>query len=201
MGTRDTRVDAYITKSQDWARPILLHIREVLHAACPEVEETLKWSVPHYDYRGQMMCATAAFKEKVTLGFWRGPLIVGLGTGPDDVMENRGPLTSVKDLPSKKALTGLIKQAMKLTDDGITLERPKKAPKPEAAVPPELAKALAKNKKARTVFENFPPSHRREYCEWIGGAKAEETKAKRVAQAIEMMAEGKSRNWKYQKGA
>ena len=198
MNKHDPRVDAYIADSRDWANPILTRLREVVHSACPDVEETMKWGVPHFDYKGEMMCAVAAFKEKVTLGFWKGALMTGLGTGPGDVMQNRGPFTSVKDLPSRKALTGLIKQAMTLNDEGIGMTKARSAPKPEAAVPPELLKALAKNKKAKATFDAFPPSHRREYCEWISSAKRAETRTRRVAQALEWLAEGKSRNWKYQ---
>jgi uncharacterized protein YdeI (YjbR/CyaY-like superfamily) len=201
MGTRDPRIDAYIAKQKDFARPILTHIREVVHAACPEVEETLKWSSPHFMYRDSMMCGMAGFKEHAIFGFWKGKLIEGVSPNRNnggEAMGNFGKLTSVKDLPSRTVMTKLIKQAMKLNDEGITVARPKKAPKPDAKVPPALKAALAKNKKAATHFAAFPPSHRREYVEWITGAKRDETKAKRVAQAVEWIAEGKGRNWKYQ---
>jgi uncharacterized protein YdeI (YjbR/CyaY-like superfamily) len=114
-------------------------------------------------------------------------------------MGHLGKLTSVKDLPARRELAGFIKDAMRLNDEGVTVAKPKKAPQPEAAVPPTLAAALAKNKKAKVAFENFPPSHRREYVEWIAEAKRDETRDKRIAQAVEWMAEGKSRNWKYER--
>jgi uncharacterized protein YdeI (YjbR/CyaY-like superfamily) len=196
------RIDAYIAKQKDFAIPILEHIRDVVHAACPEVEEGLKWSSPHFSYRGQMMCGMAAFKEHAILGFWKGPLIEGIG--PDSARGgtaggNMGRLTSIKDLPSKKQLTTFVRAAMKLNEDGVVVSRPKKGPKPEAKVPTELAAALSKSRKAKAAFEKFPPSHRREYVEWIAEAKRDETKAKRVAQAVEWIAEGKGRNWKYEK--
>jgi uncharacterized protein YdeI (YjbR/CyaY-like superfamily) len=201
MGTRDPRIDTYIAKQKDFAKPILTHIREVVHAACPEVEETMKWSSPHFDYKGSMMCAMAGFKEHAIFGFWKGKLIDGVSPNRNnggEAMGNFGRLTSVKDLPAKRDLTALIKQAMRLNDEGIVVPRPKKAAKPEAVVPAELQAALKKNKKAAAQFAEFSPSKRREYVEWIVEAKREETKAKRVEQAVEWIAEGKARNWKYE---
>ena len=201
MGTRDPRVDAYIAKQQDFAKPILVHLRDVVHGACPEVEETLKWSSPFFMYKGGMLCSMAGFKAHAIFGFWKGALIDGVSPNRNDggdAMGNYGRLTSVKDLPSKRELATLIKRAMQLHDDGVKVAR-KRAPKPAAKVPPELAAALAKNRKAAAQFEAFSPSHRREYIEWIADAKRDETKAKRVAQAVEWIAEGKGRNWKYQK--
>jgi uncharacterized protein YdeI (YjbR/CyaY-like superfamily) len=142
----------------------------------------------------------AAFKEHAIFGFWKGSLIKGVAPNRNnggEAMGNYGKLTSVKDLPSKKELVGFIKEAMRLNDEGITVPR-KKAPRAIAKVPAELARALAKNKKAAAQFEQFSPSHRREYIEWIVEAKREETKAKRVAQTVEWVAEGRSRNWKYE---
>jgi uncharacterized protein YdeI (YjbR/CyaY-like superfamily) len=201
MGTRDPRIDAYIAKQKDFAQPILLHIREVVHAACPEVEETMKWSAPHFDYRGSMMCGMAGFKEHAIFGFWKGALLKGVSpnrAGGGEAMGNFGKLKSVKDLPGKRELAAIIREAMRLNDEGVTVPRAKKAPKPAAKVPAELKAALAKNKKATAQFEAFSPSARREYIEWIDGAKQEATKSRRVAQAVEWIAEGKGRNWKYQ---
>jgi hypothetical protein len=202
MGTRDQRIDAYIAKSADFAQPILVYLRETVHAACPDVEETIKWGMPHFDYKG-IMCAMAAFSQHATFGFWKGSLIPGLGPNSangGDAMGNLGKITSVKELPPRKVLAGYVKEAMRLNEEGIAVKKPKKAPKPEAKVPAELAAALKKNRKAAAAFERFPPGHRREYAEWIGEAKRDETKAKRVDQAVEWIAEGKSRNWKYERG-
>ncbi|MEO8622770.1 MAG: YdeI/OmpD-associated family protein [bacterium] len=201
MGTRDPRIDAYIGKQKDFAQPILAHIRDVVHAACPDVVETVKWSSPFFDYNGSVLCSMAGFKEHAVLRFWKSSLIEGLG--PDsakagEAAGNFGRLASVKDLPSKKVLTGYIKAAMKLNDEGVVVVRPKSAELPDAQIPDELAAALAKSKKAKAAFEKLSPSHRREYSEWIASAKREETKANRVAQAVEWIAEGKSRHWKYQ---
>ena len=54
MGSRDKRVDAYIAKSSEFARPILRQLRDIVHEACPEVEETIKWGFPHFDYKGML---------------------------------------------------------------------------------------------------------------------------------------------------
>jgi uncharacterized protein YdeI (YjbR/CyaY-like superfamily) len=199
MATRDPRIDAYIAKSADFARPILEHIRAVVHAACPDVEETMKWSFPNFLYKG-MLCNMAAFKEHCAFGFWKGSLIVGKGDGEaEKAMGQFGRITKLSDLPSKKVLTGYIKEAMTLNDQGVkspSRSKPK-SPKPAPVVPDDLAAALAKNSAAHATFETFSPSHRREYIEWITEAKTAATRARRVETAIEWMAEGKPRNWKY----
>lgn len=196
MPTTDPRVDAYIARSNDFAKPILVRVREMVHEACPDVVETIKWSSPFFDYKGQMMCAMAAFKEHCSLIFWKASLIEGVPPNGDKSRGSFGRITSVKELPGKKRFTGFIKAAMALNDAGVTVKRAKTV-KPEAKVPNELAAALKKNRKAAEVFASFPRGQRREYCDWISEAKREETKAKRVAQAIEWIAEGKTRNWKY----
>lgn len=198
MGTRDPRVDAYIAKQAEFARPILTYLRETVHTACPKVEEDIKWGAPFFMYHGTM-CQMAAFKQHVAFGFWKGALVVGRSSGEDDRAAGQfGRITSVKDLPSKTELTRYIKKAMKLNEEGVAVPKAKKG-RPELPVPPELSAALAKNKKARAVFEAFSASQKRDYNEWIGEAKRDETKAARVAQAVEWIAEGKPRHWKYQK--
>lgn len=198
MGTRDPRVDAYIAKTQPFARPILEHIRAVVHSACPHVEETLKWSSPTFMYRG-MLCGMAAFKEHATFGFWKHSLVV---PNPKDkcheAMGSFGRLTSVKDLPARAVLTGMIKKAVKLNDKGVKaphmVNRRQHKPLP---VPADLRAALAKNRKARATFEGFSPSNQRDYISWIIEAKAKETRQRRLGTAIEWVTEGKIRNWKH----
>ena len=200
MGTRDARIDAYIAKSADFAKPILTHIRELVHRHVPDVEETIKWGVPHFD-RGGMLCAMASFKEHCAFGFWKGSLIIDQTSGKHlQAMGSFGRITSVKDLPSERVLAGYLKEAVRLNQEGVKKAPPKRAPRPAPEMLPELAAALKKNAKARKVFEGFSPSHRREYLEWIGEAKREETRRRRLEQTIELLAEGKSLNWKYQKG-
>jgi uncharacterized protein YdeI (YjbR/CyaY-like superfamily) len=212
MGQRDPRIDAYIAGSADFAKPILTHLRAVVHEACPDVEEAMKWSFPNFLYKG-MFCSMAAFKEHCAFNFWKGELIVGAeGRAAEKAMGQFGRLRSLSDLPSKKVLTGYVKQAMKLNDEGVKapwLEKRNaakaakavaaaKAAKP-AAVPADLARALKGNAKARATFEKLPPSHKREYVEWITGAKRDATRRRRLETAIAWMAEGKSQNWKYAK--
>ena len=160
----------------------------------------MKWSMPFFDYHG-VMCNMAAFKQHATFGFWKGKHIPGLAANSNsggDSMGNLGRLTSVKDLPGRKVLAGYVKAAMRLNEDGVVATKARKAPKPEATVPSDLAAALKKNRRAASTFENFPPGQRREYVNWITEAKREETRAWRVAQAVEWLAEGKKRNWKYE---
>lgn len=194
VGARDQRIDEYIANAGDFAKPILTFLRETVHEVCPDCEETLKWSSPTFMYHG-MLCGFAAFKEHATFGFWKHELLLGERRG--DAMGSFGRLTSVKDLPSKRALAALIKKAMALNEQGVTLPRTKTAPRPSIPMPSDLEVALGKNRKARAAFENFSPSHKREYLEWITEAKSPTTRSRRVETAVEWMSEGKPRNWKY----
>lgn len=194
----DPRIDAYLARQADFARPILEHLRSAVHAACPEAEETLKWSMPHFLYKGQMLAGMAAFKAHATFGFWRAKEVLGETGAERDAMGQFGRLASVADLPGDDVLQGLIRKAMALTDAGARPARPKAAPKPELETPPELETALSASPAARATFDGFPPSGRRDYVEWVVEAKRPETRDKRIAQAVEWMAEGKRRNWKYE---
>jgi uncharacterized protein YdeI (YjbR/CyaY-like superfamily) len=198
MGKKDDRVDAYIAKSADFAKPILTYLRDLVHATCPEVEETIKWSFPNFMYKG-MLCGMASFKEHCSFGFWKESLILGKRDGrATGSMGSFGKIAKLADLPPKKVLAGHIKEAMKLNETGVKKPAPAKTKvKPELTVPEELASALAKNAKARATFDGFSPSHRREYIEWITEAKTEATRERRVQTTIEWLAEGKPRNWKY----
>ena len=197
MGTRDPRVDAYIERSAPFAQPILEHIRSVMHEACPDVEEAMKWSMPHFMYHG-MLGGMSAFKAHCAFGFWKGTLIVP--EQEEAAMGQFGRIESIKDLPPRRKFVGYVKKAMKLNEEGVAAPRAARStPKKPLPMPSDLAKALGRNRKARATFDAFPPSHRREYIEWITEAKREDTRARRVDQAVEWMADGKSRNWKYQK--
>ena len=196
MGKRDPRVDAYIAKAAGFARPILEEIRARVHAACPDVEETMKWSVPAFEYKGPL-CGMAAFKKHCVFGFWKSPLVLGESGPGDNPMGVRDKLTSLEDLPPKSEFRANVKKAMDLNDRGVKVPRVKRAAKPAIEVPADFAAAVKKNKKAQAAFDAFSPSHRREYLEWITEAKTEATRTRRTTQAIEWMAEGKPRNWKY----
>ena len=196
MGKRDPRVDAYIAKSADFAKPILTHVRSLVHEVCPEVEETMKWSAPHFDYKG-VLCGMAAFKRHCNVILWKAALIPG-GEGRDEKGQIRN-ITTLSDLPDDKTMKHLLREGARLNDEGVKAPPRRKAARKSVAVPPELKSALATNKKAAAAFETFPPSHKREYSEWIAEAKGEETRQRRVKTAIEWIAEGKSRNWKYER--
>jgi len=192
--------DAYIAKAPEWAQPILTSLRATVHEACPDVEEQLKWSAPSFVYHG-IMCGMVAFKEHAAFHFWKGELVTGTALGANGMgaAAQFGRLTSVKDLPPKRQLIAYVKKAMKLNEEGVKIDRPKKKKRPTLAMPDVFMAAIKKNKKALASYEKFSPSHQREYVEWIVGAKTDATRDKRVAQAIQWMAEGKPRNWKYQR--
>jgi uncharacterized protein YdeI (YjbR/CyaY-like superfamily) len=198
------KVDAYIAKSQPFAQPILSHIRELAHKACPEVEEAIKWGMPFFQLRGVILGHMAAFKQHCALGLW-GPemnaILNAAGLHSENGMGSLGKIASLTDLPPDKQMLGYYRQAADLILSGQrtkSLERPAKTPKPAPKVPPEFTAALKKNKAAAKVFAGFSLSCQREYADWITEAKRPETKEKRIAQAVEWIAEGKQRNWKYQ---
>ncbi len=196
-------INDYISHAAEFAKPILTQIRKVVHEACPEVEESIKWSFPHFLYRGSILCSMASFKQHCAFGFWLSDQM----EDPDSIlhqgkdrpsMGNLGKITGLSELPDKKILIRYIVQAMKLTEQGVKLVK-KKTEEKELIIPEQLLKALSKNKLAKQKFESFPISHKREYVEWIAEAKTEATRDKRIHQAIEWIAEGKGRNWKYEK--
>jgi len=197
MPTTDPRVDEYIANAAEFAQPILTHLREVIHAACPEVKEAIKWSMPNFDYHG-IMCNMAAFKQHCAFGFWKAELLLAEEDDKGkEAMGQFGRITSVKDLPSKKVLTAYVKKAMKLNEAGVKVARPKAAPR-ELVVPDYFIAALEEIPAAYEAFNKFSTSAKRDYCEWLTEAKTEATRDKRMAQAVEWIAEGKKRNWKYE---
>jgi uncharacterized protein YdeI (YjbR/CyaY-like superfamily) len=195
MGSNDPRVDAYIANAQAFAKPILRHLRRVVHEACPGADETMKWSFPHFQYKG-MLCSMAAFKEHCAFGFWN-QSILSEEQQSAEAMGQFGRLTTVADLPAERTLAGLVRKAAALNDQGIKPKRQAKPRRPPLTPPVYLTDALRKNKKAQTTFENFSPTQQREYVEWVTEAKTDQTRERRLATAIEWMAEGKIRNWKY----
>jgi uncharacterized protein YdeI (YjbR/CyaY-like superfamily) len=196
MPARDPRIDAYIEKAQPFAQPILRRFRKAVHAGCPDIVETMKWSNPAFDYKGPL-AGMAAFKAHCAVGFWKAPLMKAtLKTA--SAMGPFARLSSIDELPADRALVAMVKEAAALNDAGVKVPR-NRTPKPPPKTPSYLAAALKKNKKALAAWEAFPPSHRREYIEWIAGAKMEETRTRRLAAAIAQVAEGKSQNWKYER--
>lgn len=205
MAKTDKRIDDYIKKAQPFAQPVLKHIRELVHKGCPEVEETIKWGMPSFDYKGPF-CSMASFKQHCVFGFWKSRLI----NDPDgylgeranqggEAMGNLGRITSLKDLPPDKAMIDFIMQAKKLNDEGVKLPPKPIKEKKDLIIPDYFINSLKKNKKAFSNFKNFSQSHKKEYVEWITEAKTEATREKRMETAIEWIAEAKGRNWKYEK--
>ncbi len=198
-------IDAYIAKAKPFAQPILTHLRGVVHAAVPEVEEAVKWGMPFFVYRGIILANIAGFKEHCSFGVWKEnvqPLMKGAEKDAGGGMGSFGKIGSMADLPGEAALRAVVLEAARKIDQGERTknwERPVKKAKPEADVPEVLATALGKDKAAGTAFAGLSASCRREYCEWIGEAKREETRAKRVETALEWIREGKGRNWKYER--
>jgi uncharacterized protein YdeI (YjbR/CyaY-like superfamily) len=202
MGQYDERVDAYIAKSPDFAKPILIHIRELVHRAAPELSEIMKWGFPFFDYKGPV-CQMAAFKRHCAFGFWREKMLHDPKgylkvDGEESSAGSFGQILSISDLPPEEVLIDFIRQAIAINEKGVKIEKKPAAPKPELAMPADFDKLLRANLTAMDNFEKFAPSKKREYLEWFAEAKSEATREKRIEQALEWIGEGKSRNWKYQ---
>jgi uncharacterized protein YdeI (YjbR/CyaY-like superfamily) len=198
MGKRDSRIDDYIAKSADFAKPILTHLRELIHAGCPEVEETLKWRNPSFMYKG-LLCGVAAFKQHCVIGFWKDAILFDRKNPDAKPCEIPDRITNVAGLPPDNVLLRYIKEAARLNVEGIKIPKAKPKAKKDLVVPNDLISALKKNKKAFSTFEDFSYSHKKEYVEWITEAKREETRTQRLATAVAWIAEGKARNWKYER--
>lgn len=198
MPRHDPRIDAYIAKAEPFAQPILVRLRALVHEACPQAEETIKWGMPFFVSDGASLCHMAAFKRHAAFGFWRHVEVMG-GERPAEGMGSFGKLASLDDLPPKRTLVALLGKAAALNAAGTKPVRgtAKQAPRPLPDMPTDFGAALEAMPAAKRVYEAFAPSHRREYLEWILEAKREDTRARRIAQAVEWLAEGKSRNGKY----
>jgi len=196
--SHDRRIDDYIAKAQPFAREILTHVRERVHAVIPDVQEDIKWRMPAYLVGGKLVLITAAFKEHAALNFWRGQ---ELESRHDTVgaMGQFGKIKSLEELPSDAELDRLIREAAELAEAGPSPRKPKHEPRPAAEIHPEFAAALDAAPAAKATFDSFPPGQRREYANWISEAKQDATRQKRIATAVEWIGEGKRRNWKYER--
>lgn len=194
---RDPRFDAYIAKKASFARPILEHVRARVHAVAPGAEEAIKWGAPSFTLDGKILLVMAAFKAHAAVNFWRGQEIAG-GEAKPGAMGQLGKLTSVDDLPADDQLDAMIREAVALADAAPAPRQRKHEPKASSEIHPEFAEALKANPKALEVLDGFPPSARRDYVDWIADAKQDKTRAKRIADAVEWLSEGKRRHWKYE---
>jgi uncharacterized protein YdeI (YjbR/CyaY-like superfamily) len=202
MEQYDARIDAYIAKSADFAKPILMHIRQVVHQASPLITETVKWGMPFFDYKGPV-CMMAAFKQHCAFGFWKAsrlndPDKLLKGSDEEAAAGSFGRVVGLADLPSDEALTGFVLQMIQLNESGVKEPKKPSAPKAKLPMPADFDKLLRGKLAAMDNFEKFSPSKKREYLEWFAEAKSDATREKRMEQALEWIAEGKSRNWKYQ---
>jgi len=195
-------IDRYIAKSAEFAIPILTHLRKVIHQADARIEEKIKWGMPFFDCKGPV-CNFAAFKKHCTFGFWKASLMddpIKLFEESKDAMGSLGQIKSLADLPSDEVLIAYIQQAIKLNEEGKKVSpKTKSTEKKELNVPEDLAAAFKNNQAALETFSNFSYTNKKEYLEWLTEAKTAETRAKRLETAIDQMAEGKSRHWKYAK--
>jgi uncharacterized protein YdeI (YjbR/CyaY-like superfamily) len=248
MPSTDRRVDAYIAAAAPFAQPILERLREDVHAACADVVEAMKWSMPFFMHRGRNLAHMAAFKAHCAFGFEHGRAVVDLGREAQ-AMGQFGRITTLEDLPPRAELRRFVKKAVALIDAGVKPPRAPKsgvgtvldgeldsgpdagavrrgangggangggangaagrigaAPHPRAGhvvvvpeLPPAFAAALARKAVARRFFDSLAASHRRDYVLWIAEARREETRQRRIAQALDWLAEGKRRNWRYER--
>ena len=192
----DPRVDAYIANKAEFAQPILTHLRAILHEACPECEETIRWGMPSFTYKGKILAQFAAFKAHATFGYWNDSML-SQDEKNRSAMGQFGRLTTLDDLPDRADMVALTRKSMTLIDDGVKAPRVT-GKKPPLTVPQDMRAAIDAVPAAKACFDGFAPSCQREYVEWVTEAKRDETRAKRLNQAIEWLTEGKKRNWKYE---
>jgi hypothetical protein len=112
--TKDPRIDVYIANSAEFARPILTHLRKLIHTACPEVVETIKWNNPAFEHKG-LLCGVAAFKHYCGFGFWKQDLLF-----PEKgrSMREFGRFATLADLPKDSVFLGYIRKAVALNEAG-----------------------------------------------------------------------------------
>jgi len=196
---RDRRVDAYIEKSAEFAKPVLRHLRELVHEGCPDIREDIKWNMPFFLHHG-ILCTMAAFKAHCVFGFWHHGMDKPMrddGVPVDMSMGSLGRITSIKQLPTRRAMLRYLREAAKLNESGLPPRPPRAKSQPAPKAPADLAAALGKDKAAAATYAKFTPGKQRDYVDWLKEAKRPETRAKRLATAIEWMSEGKPLNWKY----
>ena len=196
MAGKNPRVQSYIKNAAPFARPILKHFRKIVHSAGPEIEETIRWQSPHFDHKGPL-CYMAAFKNHCAFGFWKNRLVFGNQPGNDEAMGQFGRIASIQDLPNDKVLINYVRKAAEINARGAKPSARRQSKPRKLSVPADLKSALQKNAKAHKTFEGFSYSHKKEYVDWITGAKRDETRQRRLKTAIQWLAQGKPQNWRY----
>jgi uncharacterized protein YdeI (YjbR/CyaY-like superfamily) len=193
MAKKDPRVDAYIAKAEPFAKPILNRFRKAVHTGCPEVTETLKWNVPHFDYQG-VLGGMAAFKAHCRVGFWKHALLTSAPKGT--MADPMSKVATLADMPDERTLVKMAAEAAALNAAGVKVKRVTKA-RPALDAPAYMLAAIKKNKKAQKTYDAFSPSARREYVEWVTEAKSDATRDRRLETTVQWLSEGKIRNWQY----
>jgi uncharacterized protein YdeI (YjbR/CyaY-like superfamily) len=198
MAKKDPKVDAYIAEAAPFAKPILRRLRKLVHAGCPAVEEAIKWGFPHFVYKGNI-AGMAAFKQHCVFGFWKHALLFDCENQEQkEAMGQFGRLTDVAELPNDDVLIGYVRRAAELNESGVKVESTRQ-PRPVLELPDDLRSAIEKNRKAKATFDNFSPSKRRDYIEWVTEAKRPQTRSQRIATSVEWLAQGKARHWQYER--
>lgn len=195
------QINLYIAEQPEWQRKLLVRLRQLIHSTDAEVEETWKWNSPHFDHQG-IMVGLQAFKEHVAVWFHKGSLI----KDPKKLFEAL-PKGEEKGMRSYKLFEGdklneaafidLVKQAVALNAKGTKLTDAKPARK-ALVIPEDLEHVLHKDPTAWANWEAFNYSCKKEYIEWVTDAKQEETRKRRIAQALEKIREGESKEEKHQ---
>ncbi|WPU95271.1 YdeI/OmpD-associated family protein [Mucilaginibacter sabulilitoris] len=203
MKNFDPKVDEYIATSADFAKPVLEHWRQLIHDNCPDVVEAIKWGFPHFDYKGDFMCVIASYKNHCSFTFLKAELMNDARLKDSKTLKPiqrfLGKVTKLSDLPPDEEFIGMLKEAMVLNEKGIKVMAPKSDKPKVLEMPDYFSEKLAGNAKAKAVFESKSDSFRKDYIIWISDAKTDATRQKRMEEAIEWIAEGKGRFWKYEK--
>ena len=123
MTLPNKKVDAYIGKSAEFAKPILNHLRAIILATCPEVEEDIKWGIPHYSYKGDHLCMMAAFSKHCSFNLYKAESMKDQAI-QDGVKAGKkfGYMDKVKDvseLPARKRLVAYLEELMALNESGV----------------------------------------------------------------------------------
>ncbi|MFM1947563.1 MAG: hypothetical protein RL207_1846 [Bacteroidota bacterium] len=200
---QDSRVDAFIEKSADFARPILQEMRSIIQEAHPELEETWKWSFPNYTFNGKIICSFSAFKNHCSFGFWLGAQM----SDPHHILEqvgktamgSLGKITTVSQLPERELLITYILHAIELSEKGVTVQKKSQAIDKPEQTSLDFPEFFLNAQKEGASFDRLSPSQRKEYVTWIFDSKTSETKNKRTKIMLENLRDGKSLHWKYKK--
>jgi hypothetical protein len=203
----NAQVTAYAAAMPAYAQPIFAHLRALIHTTCPDTDEAIKWSIPHFERDGDYLCIFAASPGHASFTFYKQQLMsdprLRDNLNLPAIKRFMGRLTSLSDLPDDATLAAMLQEAADLNARGVRL--PDRAPKTPpvidmpSAVATAVATALAANPAAQAVWDAKSAAWRKDYLVWITAAKTDPTRDARIAEALDWIADGKARFWKYQK--